>query len=173
VFLKRLKATSTLSSLPEGEDEQGILLHDGWRHTKCACIPSSVNATAPRKTSKSRAKSSILRTDVPSSQHTMRLPRQAWCLVEHVRTDGDPRRRGNKHQERGLLAQLPIVCPLRPGTQERGPRLYQAGVGSRRDQLDAFLASGNPPRVSRQPTACASSTGTVSLTVAGLPVFVA
>ena len=65
-----LKETSTLSSLPEGEDEQGILLHDGCRHTQCACIPSSVNATAPRKTIKSRATSSILRTDVPRSQHT-------------------------------------------------------------------------------------------------------
>jgi hypothetical protein len=69
VFLKCLKEPSALSSLTEGEDEQHILLHDGWRHTQCACIPSSVHATAPRKMSKSRANLSILRTDVPSSQH--------------------------------------------------------------------------------------------------------
>ena len=67
--LKCLKETSALSSLTEGEDEQRILLQDGWRHTKCSCIPSSVNATAPRKMSKSRAKSLILRTDVPSAMH--------------------------------------------------------------------------------------------------------
>src|SRR5690349_18129466 len=45
VFLKCLKATSVVS---ERDDEQPLLLHHGWRHTKCSCILSSVHATASR-----------------------------------------------------------------------------------------------------------------------------
>src|SRR6266699_894736 len=47
-FLKYLKVTSVLSSLTESEDEQHLLLHHGWRHTKCSCIPSAVHTTALR-----------------------------------------------------------------------------------------------------------------------------
>ena len=35
------------------------------------------------------------------------------------------------------MAQLQIVCLLRPGTQEHWRRLYQAVAGSRRDQFEA------------------------------------
>ena len=35
------------------------------------------------------------------------------------------------------MAQLQIVCPLRPGTQERWRRLYQELAGSRREQFKA------------------------------------
>src|SRR5258708_11198304 len=35
------------------------------------------------------------------------------------------------------MAQLQIVCLLRPGTQEQWRRLYQAVAGSRRDQFEA------------------------------------
>src|SRR5258707_5889724 len=48
VFVKCLKEASVLSSLTESEDEQHLLLHHGWRHTKCSCIPSPVHATASR-----------------------------------------------------------------------------------------------------------------------------
>jgi hypothetical protein len=47
------------------------------------------------------------------------------------------RKRGNKQQERCLLAQLQIVCSLRSGTQERWRRLYQELAGSRREQFEA------------------------------------
>jgi hypothetical protein len=46
-----------------------MLLHDAERHEKYPCILSSVNATAPRNMKKSRANPSLLRTDVPRSQH--------------------------------------------------------------------------------------------------------
>jgi hypothetical protein len=36
------------------------------------------------------------------------------------------------------MAQLQIVCPLRPGTQERWRRLAQELAGSRREQCEAF-----------------------------------
>jgi hypothetical protein len=36
------------------------------------------------------------------------------------------------------MAQLQIVCPLRPGTQERWRRLAQEIAGSRREQFEAF-----------------------------------
>ncbi len=36
------------------------------------------------------------------------------------------------------MAQLLIVCPLRPATQERWRRLYQDIAGSRREQFEAF-----------------------------------
>jgi hypothetical protein len=36
------------------------------------------------------------------------------------------------------MAQLQIVCPLRPGTQERWRRLAQSVAGSRREQFEAF-----------------------------------
>ncbi len=35
------------------------------------------------------------------------------------------------------MAQLQIVCPLRPGTQERWRRLAQEVAGSRREQFEA------------------------------------
>ena len=35
------------------------------------------------------------------------------------------------------MAQLQIVCPLRPGTQEHWRRLYQAVTGSHREQFEA------------------------------------
>jgi hypothetical protein len=35
------------------------------------------------------------------------------------------------------MAQLLIVCPLRPATQERWRRLYQEIAGSRREQFEA------------------------------------
>ena len=47
-FFNCLKGTSALSSSTEGEDELCILLHGGWRHTKCSCILSLVNARAQR-----------------------------------------------------------------------------------------------------------------------------
>ncbi len=36
-----------------------------------------------------------------------------------------------------LMGQLQIICPLRPGTQERWRRFYQTVEGSRRDQFEA------------------------------------
>jgi hypothetical protein len=63
--LKCLEGASTLSSHTEGEDGQRFLLYEGWRHTKCSCNPSSANAITLRKMSKSRAKSSILRSGFP------------------------------------------------------------------------------------------------------------
>ena len=35
------------------------------------------------------------------------------------------------------MAQLQIVCPLRPGTQERWRRLFQELAASRREQVEA------------------------------------
>jgi hypothetical protein len=34
------------------------------------------------------------------------------------------------------MAQLQIICPVRPGTQERWRRFYQTVEGSRRDQFE-------------------------------------
>ncbi len=47
-----------------------LLGHDAGRYEKCLCILSSVNAIALSNMKKSRANSSISRTDVPTSHRT-------------------------------------------------------------------------------------------------------
>jgi hypothetical protein len=42
------------------------------------------------------------------------------------------------HNEQGLMAHLLMVCPLRPGTQERWRRLYQELAGLRQEQFEVF-----------------------------------
>lgn len=69
-YLEYLTGMFFRSNSAEREDEQHILLHDTARHKKCPCIPSSLNATTPRKMKQSRAHTSLLSTDAPSSHHT-------------------------------------------------------------------------------------------------------
>src|SRR5437588_12139838 len=57
---------------------------------------------------------------------------------KHLGSRQDERSRGKPQQERCHMAQLQIVCPLRPGTQERWRRLAQEVAGSRQEQFEAF-----------------------------------
>jgi hypothetical protein len=52
-----------------------------------------------------------------------------------------------KRQEQYSMAQLQVVYPLRPGTQEHWRRLCQTLAGSRREQFDASCRQANVTQV--------------------------
>src|SRR6266852_3022381 len=68
----------------------------------------------------------------------------SWSVSDRA---GMPRRRGNKPQERCYMAQLQVVCLLRPGTQEHWRRLCQTVAGSRRNQFAASCKRGGITQV--------------------------
>src|SRR6266699_114353 len=81
-------------------------------------------------------------TRIPDHHRAHLLPLMSfrWSSIQGERHGGSGtavRRRAQKQQEHGLMAQLQIVCPLRPGTQERWRRLYQELAASRREQFEA------------------------------------
>src|SRR6266487_305046 len=81
-------------------------------------------------------------THIPDHHRAHLLPLLSfrWSSIQGERHGGSGtavRRRVQKQQEHGLMAELLIVCPLRPGTQERWRRLYQELAASRREQFEA------------------------------------
>src|SRR6266581_6839401 len=81
-------------------------------------------------------------TRIPDHHRAHLLPLMSfrWSSIQGERHGGSGtavRRRAQKQQEHGIMAQLLIVCTLRPGTQERWRRLYQELAASRRAQFEA------------------------------------